>query len=94
MIYVFYVTEIIPGKMAEYNELAKEMAVVIDSLGMKRVLSAMPYTGNMNQLYTVFAYDDLAQMQKMNEISAKDKDVQRLTPLMSAFRVIQTRTLL
>jgi hypothetical protein len=93
MIYVVNITEIIPGKMAEYKKLAEEMAVVNDRLGSKRVLAMQSYSGNMNQLITIFAYNDLAEMQKNGEKNSKDKDVQRLIPLMNALRVSSIRNI-
>jgi hypothetical protein len=94
MFYVLNITEIIPGKMAEYNKLAQEMATANDRLGYKRVVSMQPYSGNMNQLFTLFAFNDLNEERKLNAASGKDKDAQKLSLAMNALRVSHTRIIL
>lgn len=94
MIYAFYVNEVMPGKMAEYQKIMQEMAPINDRYGQKRILAAQSYTGNVNELYHIFAFDNLDEMQKMNEKTGKDKELQRLQALCSAMRVKQTRTIL
>jgi hypothetical protein len=91
MIYALTMTEVIPGRMADYKKLAEDMAVVNDRLGAKRILALQPYSGNMNRLCTIFAYNDLAEMKKISEIDSKDKDWQRLRLAMNALLVSQTR---
>jgi hypothetical protein len=94
VIYTLYINEVKPGKMAEYQKIMQEMAPINDRYGQKRVLAAQSYTGNVNELYHIFAFENLDEMQKMNEKTSKDKDLQRLQALCSAMRVRQTRLIL
>jgi hypothetical protein len=81
--------------MAEYFDIAtKELMPLYPKLGMKLAGSFRPYTGNMNEIYTMYAFDDLAALQKAREAEQKNKDYQIVTAKLNALRVSQTRTVL
>ena len=95
MIYNLVNTVIVPGKMAEYFDIAtKELMPLYSKLGMKLAGSFRPFTGNMNEIATIYAFDDLTAFQKSRETQQKDKDYQRVQAKLSALRVSQTQTLL
>jgi len=95
MIYTSVSTEIAPGKMAEFGEIAsKELMPLYGKLGMKLVASWHGYTGNVNQVYSLYAFNDLAELQKVREAQRKDADYQRVDAKLNALRVRQTRTIL
>jgi hypothetical protein len=95
MIYLSVTTEIAPGKMAEFGEIAsKELLPLYGKLGMKLVASWHGYTGNVNQIYSLYAWDDLSAYQKSLEAQQKDKDFQRVAVKRNALTVRQTYTLL
>ena len=95
MIYNLSTTILIPGKMAEYYDLAtKELIPLYPKIGMKAVGSFRPLTGNMNETYALYVYDDLAAFQKITVARMKDRDFQNVSAKMSALRVSQSSTLL
>jgi len=61
---------------------------------MKLVASWHGYTGNVNEVYLLFVYNDLAEFQKMREAQRKDADYQRNGVKVNALITRQTRTLL
>ena len=87
--------EIVPGKMAEYYEIvAKEAVPLYPKMGLKAVASWHNYTGNMNQTYALFAFNDLAEMQKSREAQRQNKDYQKVQVRLNAMRTNQIQTLL
>ena len=65
MIYSLASTIVIPGKMAEFNEIvAKEIFPYNSKVGLKLVGSWHGFTGNMNQVYNLLVFDDLAALKK------------------------------
>jgi hypothetical protein len=95
MIYNSVTQDIAPGKMAEYGEISsKELIPLFAKLGMKLVASWHGYTGNVNEVYSLFVYNDLADFQKTREAQQKNVDYQRVSAKLSAIVTRQTRTLL
>jgi hypothetical protein len=95
MIYSLSISILTPGKMAEYGEIvAKEAVPLYAKLGMKLVASWHGYTGNMNESYTLFAYNDLAEYQKVVAARQKNADFQKVQAKLNALRVTQVSTLL
>ena len=95
MIYLLSDNVIVPGKMAEFHEIvSKELAPLYPKIGMKLVASWHAYTGNMNETYGLYVFNDLASYQKSVELRLQDKDYQRAAAKMNALRVGQTSTLL
>jgi hypothetical protein len=95
MIYQLGMSIHIPGKRADYYEIAtKELLPLWARLGMKEVFSFYTYTGNMNGVYTMFAFDDLAALQKSRDVQQKDKALQSINARLNALRVSSTTTLL
>lgn len=95
MIYNSVTQDIAPGKMAEWEEIfTKESMPIFTKLGMKLVGSWHGYTGNVNEMYLLFVYNDLSEFQKMREAQRKNADYQRVSAKLSAFVTRQTRTLL
>jgi hypothetical protein len=81
--------------MAEAAEIAsKELVPLYPKMGMKLVASWHGYTGNMNEMYTLFVFNDLADFQKARVAQSKDKDYQKVAAKLNALRVSQTNTIL
>ena len=74
MIYILATQNVLPGKMAEYEAASKEMAPVRKKVGMNLVGAWRGYSGNINQVFSLFAYKDLAEFQKMRETRQKDPE--------------------
>ena len=95
MIYNLTRVVLVPGKMPEYYAISsKELVPLQIKLGMKIAGSFHSYTGNMNESFTLFAYDDLAAYQKLREATTKDKDYQRVYAKLQPLNVSQTRIIL
>ena len=95
MIYLLSKGEIIPGKMAELYEIVnKELVPLYPKLGLKLMGSFHAYTGNMNEVYAMYAFDEFAAYQKSREAQQKDKDFQRVIAKLNAVRVSETSTIL
>ena len=94
MIYILRTQTLIPGKMAEFTEINKEIAPITAKNGLKVAASFHGYTGNMNSLYSFFAYDDFASLQKIRVKLGEDKDYQRLFAKLNALSTSDTRTIL
>jgi hypothetical protein len=95
MIYSMSNSILIPGKMIEWAEIAaKELNPLFPKLGMKVVGSWHSYTGDVNSTYTLFAYEDMASMQKAREAQRQSKDYQRISAKMDTLRARQYRFLL
>jgi hypothetical protein len=95
MIYQLVNSVVVPGKMAEYYDIAtKELMPLYPKLGMKLAGSFRPYTGNMNEIYSIYAWDNLAAFQKTREAQQTDKDFQKVSVKLNALRVSLTQTLL
>lgn len=95
MIYVSNASDIVPGKVAEYDAIvAKEMVPIMAKLGVNLVGAWHSYTGNVNQIYAMYAYKDMAEFQKVRAAQDKDKDYQRVSAKLTALRTRLTRTIL
>jgi hypothetical protein len=95
MIFVLGNSVWIPGKMAEVNEIAqKELSLLYPKVGTKVAGSFHTYTGNMNENYTLFAYEDLTAMQKAREAQRKNVDFQKIAVKLNALRISQVQTIL
>jgi hypothetical protein len=95
MIYSMSNSILIPGKMAEWAEIAaKELNPLFPKLGMKMVGSWHSYTGDVNSTYTLFAWDDMAAFQKARQAQSTDKDYQKVNVKLNAVRVRQISTIL
>jgi hypothetical protein len=95
MIYVLNINEIIPGKMAEFLDIAeKQEHPLFPRVGRKFAGSFKAYTGNMNQIYSLFVFDNLAAYQKTIEATRTDKDYIQVAAKMNALRASLNTTLL
>ena len=95
MIYQLNRQRLIPGKMAEYSDIfSKEWVPFYPKIGMKMAGSFHAYTGNMNETYTLYAFDDLAAHQKVRALAPKDKDWQKIQAKLVALQTSQTTILL
>jgi len=95
MIYISVATDIVPGKIAEYGEIvAKESVPLYPTMGMKLVASWHAYTGNVNENYALFVFNDLADLQKSRKSQSQNKDYQKVNAKLNALRVSQTYTIL
>jgi hypothetical protein len=86
MIYLSITHTVIPGKMAEYSEMVKELPPVYARNGMKMVGSWHGYTGNINEIYNLYVFNDLAELQKVRAAMQADKDYQRISARLNALR--------
>jgi len=88
MIYVMHIREIVPGKMNEYNEFqVKEYQPMLKKTGRKVVAYWTTMIGNASESIAVFAYDDLADMQKSTDEAAKNPEFQKLGAKLMALTV-------
>jgi hypothetical protein len=95
MIYLLSDNVIIPGKTSEFHEIvSKELEPLYPKLGMKLVGSWHAYTGNMNEHWGLYVYDDLAAYQKVRETQRKSKAYQNVAAKLNALRISQTSTIL
>jgi hypothetical protein len=95
MIYSLVSTLLVPGKMSEYYEISpKELVPLFSKLGMQLSGSFRALTGNMNEMYTLNAFKDLAEFQKGIEAQKNNDDWQRVNAKVNTLRVSQTMTLL
>lgn len=80
MIYQMVTRQIVPGKMSEYNDFqVKEFQPMLKRTGMKVAAYWTTTIGIGNETIAVFAHNDWAEWQKLNEAAAKDPDYQRVT---------------
>ena len=95
MIYYLSTSVLVPGKMAEFFGIGqKELLPLYPKLGVKSAGSFHAYTGNMNEIYTLYVCDNLAAYQKIREAQAKSADYQKVITKMNALRVSTTTTIL
>lgn len=95
MIYQLTDVMLIPGKMAAYSEIFNnELMPLFSELGMKIEGSFHAYTGDMNKVYHLWVYDDLAAYQKVREARSKVADFQKASARLNALRSGETFTLL
>jgi len=94
MIYNLSTSVLVPGKMAEYNELAGQGQPLYPQVGMKIVGSFHGYTGNMNEIYVLYVYEDLVAYQKAREAFRKNPDVVKIMSRVSPLLVSSNYTLL
>ena len=95
MIYASSTSDIVPGKMAEYEEIVtKEMVPLFAKIGMKLAGAWHGYSGNVNEVYSLYVYNDMAEFQKVETARQKDKDYQRVSAKSNALRTRQSRTIL
>jgi hypothetical protein len=84
-----------PGKLAEFLEIQKnELVPVFPGAGLRLSFSFHSYTGNMNEIYQMFEYKDLADMQKVRAALNQNKDYQKVSAKMSALIMSWNTTIL
>ena len=95
MIYTLATVVYAPGKVAEAQEIwIKEAVPLLPKVGLKVVGAWHGSTGNMNVSYSIFVYNDLAEMQKSREAARQNADWQRVTAKLNALRVSAESTIL
>ncbi len=95
MLYTLVNSVVIPGKMAEWGEsFNKESMPLFPRVGLKLVGQFHAYTGNMNEAYTLFVWDDLTAYQKSREVRQKNKDYQTVYAKSLGLMVSQTLSIL
>jgi hypothetical protein len=94
MIYVLSTNIVVPGKMAQYFEIAEKAQPMYPKLGMKIVGSWHGYTGNMNAIYVLYAYDDLAALQKAAEARRTNTEWRTIYAAVNSLITSQTGTIL
>jgi hypothetical protein len=95
MIYQLVASVLIPGKTGEYYEIANsELMPLYPKYGMKLAGSFRPVTGNMNEIYSLYVFDDLAAYQKAREAQQKDRDFLKVSAKLNALRMSMTHNLL
>jgi len=94
MIYQLTSNFLIPGKMPEYFKLAEAIQPVYPKVGIKIVGSWHGYTGDMNVIHVLYAYDDLAAYAKARETASKTADYRNIVVRVPPLCVSQNLTLL
>jgi hypothetical protein len=95
MIYQSVTSEIVPGKIAEYNDIvAKELMPLMLKLGIKLVGAWHGYTGDVNKIYSLYVFKDLAEYQKIVTTREKDADFLRVSAKLTALRTRMNYTFL
>jgi hypothetical protein len=88
MIYLFSNTVFVPEKMSEHHEIwAKEGLPLQNKFGFKTVASFHGYTGNINQGFTFYAFDDLAAFQTARQAQQQDKEFQKVLAKVNPLRL-------
>jgi hypothetical protein len=95
MIYQTNVSDIMPGKMAEYDEVvSKEMVPLMKKHGMNLVAAWSGHSGNLNTIYAVYSYKDMAEAEKIMSEMMSDPIYARGNVKLNALRTRQVRTYL
>jgi hypothetical protein len=82
MIHSLVTVGVVHGKMNEYTEfVAKEFMPIYQRLGIKMIGSWRASIGsNMDECLVLFAWESMAQMEKLQDARNKDKEWQRVYP--------------
>jgi hypothetical protein len=82
MIYSLHTVSVVHGKMNEYTEfVAKELIPIYQRLGIKMIGSwRTSIGGNSDECVLLFAWDSMAQMEKLQAVRNADKEWQRVLP--------------
>ena len=88
MIYFEATIKVAPGKMNEFMEvLSKEYVPASQKLGRKLVGQWRTLVGTLGEVINLWAFDDLAHMQRFQEAQQKDEEIlkigKRLVPLIA-----------
>jgi len=76
MIYLEATIEVVPGKMNEFMEvLSKEYLPASEKLGRKLAAQWQTLVGTLDEVVDLWAYDDLAHMQRFQEARQKDEEI-------------------
>jgi hypothetical protein len=85
VIYILATSNIIPGKMAEYEANGQERFQARQKVGMKQIGEWRGYSGDPNKVYSLYAYNDLAEFQKMHEARDKNAEFQKIAAKTNAW---------
>ena len=82
MIYQEVVVGVARGKMNEYLDIVgKELLPIYQRLGIKMAGSFRTMMGgNSNEVIVLFAFENMAQMEKLQDDRNKDKEWQKVYP--------------
>jgi hypothetical protein len=95
MIYELIDTIIIPGKIPEYSDsYVKELIPYYQEVGTKVAGSFRALTGNMNEVYHLWVYDALDDLDKSRKIRATHPGFRKAEAILAPFRVSVMRTIL
>ncbi len=96
MIYQLGTVGVVHGKMNEYTELvAKELMPIYQRLGIKMIGSWRSFIGgHSDECVILFAWENMAQMEKLTSARSNDKDWQKLQPRYQALTTGNTTRLL
>ena len=96
MVYSLVTVGVAQGKMNEYTEfVAKEFMPIYQRLGIKMVGSwRSSIGGDSNECLVLFAWDSIAQMEKLQAARNADKDWLRVYPKYQALTTGGTTRLL
>jgi hypothetical protein len=93
MIYQTNVSDIIPGKMAEYDEIVtKEMLPLMKKHGMNLIAAWSGQSGNLNTIYALYAYKDMAESERVRSEMQSDPAYASANVKLQALRTRQVRT--
>lgn len=95
MIYQTNVSDIISGKMAEYDKIVNsEMMPLMKKHGMNLIAAWSGHSGNLNTVYALYAYKDMAESEKVRESLQKDPEYAKVSVKLNALRTRQVRSYL
>jgi hypothetical protein len=93
MIYFTNVSDIVPGKIAEYDEIVtKEMLPLMKKHGINLIAAWSGHSGNMNTIYAVYAYKDMTEAEKVQSAMYGDPAYIKTNVKLNALRTRQVRT--
>jgi hypothetical protein len=76
MIYLEASIKVAPGKMNEFMEVfSKEYVSASEKLGRKLTAQWRTIVGTLDEFVDLWAYDDLAHMQRFQEARKKDEEI-------------------
>jgi hypothetical protein len=93
-IYIWATVDLIPGKFAEWVTGNKEMTPITEKVGIKLVGSWRGYTGNVNQIHSLYAYKDMVEYQKVRDARAKDAAFLKGSAKMRTLQITQSMMIL
>jgi hypothetical protein len=95
MIYLEATLRVVPGKMDEFMEVfSNEYLPASEKLGRKLAAQWRTFIGTLDEVVDLWAYDDLAHMQRFQEARQKDEEMAKAGKRLRALIAYETTKLL